>query len=164
MSRGIAIRIVGVGASITFLAACASGGMESNSEVEQGVDPIRDACSEALRVANSEPTLPVLTQCEVQTDGSDRIFVLQFADPSEDRIALDQGTNIDTIFNQPLNALREVWGTAAQDDGIDKYIVAFQDPCQTVWELSPELVNDFVEGNTDSDYVTNTMIISAFLC
>ncbi len=149
---------------VLTLAACSSGGSDVNSEVEGGVDPIRDACSQALRVASSEPTLPALTQCEVQLDGSNRIFVLQFADPVEDRQSQGNESSYESLFYEPLSALRDVWSMAQGDGQIDTFIVAFQGPCQTVWDLDSSLVDGFINGSLDEEELTNSMEISSMPC
>jgi len=130
--------------------------------VEKDVDPIRDACSQALRTSIAEPTLSALTQCEIQNSGSDRWFVLQFDDPTDNRIDLELGVTMDTILFNPLNALRGVWATASKDGSIDKYIVAFKEPCQTVWELEPSLVDQFIAGQVDAQAVSDAMLITSF--
>jgi len=155
--------IVLVSVSLT-LAACSSSGTGVSSEVEGGVDPIRDACSEALRVASSESTLPALTQCEVQLGGSKRIFVLQFADPVEDRQSQGNESSYETLFYEPLSALRAVWSTAQGDGKIDTFVVAFQDSCQTVWDLDSSLVDGFIGGSLNEEELTNSMEISSMPC
>jgi len=146
------------------LAACSSGGSDVNSEIEGGVGPIRDACSQALRVASSEPTLPALTQCEVQLDGSNRIFVLQFADPVEDRQSQGNESSYESLFYEQLSALRDVWAMAQGDGQIDTFIVAFQGPCQTAWDLDSSLVDGFINGSLNEEELTNSMVISSMPC
>jgi hypothetical protein len=146
------------------LVACSSSGSGANSEVEGGVDPIRDACSEALRVASSEPTLPSLTQCEVQLDGSRRIFVIQFSDPAKDQQIQGNESSLETVFYEPLSALRGVWSTAQSDGQVDTFIVAFQGPCQTVWDLDSSLVDGFIRGSLNEEEVSNSMEISSLPC
>ena len=158
------IRLLMSIAALTLLASagCSTVGSPASSEVEVGQDPIRDACSQALRSANAEPSLPALTQCEVQVDGSRRIFVLQFADYNENIFEENLGSSMDALFYQPLNALRSTWALALNDGGIDQYIVAFQDECQTVYELSPDLVEGFVSRELPVEELTDRMEITGF--
>ncbi len=145
---------------IVASSGCSSSGSPTASEVEVGQDPIRDACSQALRSANQEPSLPALTQCEVQVDGANRVFVLQFADFNENNYEENLGSSLDTLFYQPLNSLRATWELALADGGINQFIVAFQDECQTVYDIRPELVEAFVSGEMSAEILTDSMEIS----
>lgn len=157
VSRLVSIAVL----ATVLLMGCATGNSSDPSEVESGADPIRDACSLALRASNTEPMLPNLTQCEVQLDSGRRIFVLQFQDPSQNRFEQGGEPTFDNLFYRPLEALRPVWASALEDSGIDQYIVAFQGPCQEVWDLEPAVVTDFVNGSVSADIVMNGMEISA---
>lgn len=147
--------------SAALLVGCSAENTSNSSEIESGTDPIRDACSLALRASNAEPMLASLTQCEVQVGSGRRIFVLQFKDPTQN--LSDQGADptLTNIFYRPLEALRPVWARALEDSGIDQYVVAFQGSCQEVWELQPKTVVDFVNGLISADTAMNSMEISA---
>ena len=157
--------LIRIAAAGLLLAGCSAAASSPTAEVEAGIDPIRDACSQALSVANSEASLASLTQCEVQNGEGGRVFVLQFDDSAENSVVEGLDNNLDTLFYQPLNALRPAWQTAEQDGDIATYVVAFRDSCQTVWEIDKDLMYGFTHSSMSAEDLTNNMTItSSTLC
>lgn len=141
---------------VVLLTGCAGQGTDASNALS-----VDEACAMAQNVAALEPTLPVLTQCEFQDSAGRTVFVLQFEDPVLNEYTEALVPGMETMFDEPLASLLDVWEMARAVKEPDAYIVSFRDQCQNVWEIPSGLMNDALGGSVSVQQLRDLMEISS---
>lgn len=123
---------------------------------------VEAAMAGSLSRVISEREYPlVVTQAEFQDSQRGLSWVVQYQDPLETPEATAHDTSL-LMFEAPLESLvlsvRE-HESDMRDMGVDTFFVAFRGD-STVYELSAELIWEYVEGDADWEDVASRMMIS----
>lgn len=117
-------------------------------DIDAAAESFPGVCDPLATFAAAKPELPPVTQCEIQDPGPSmggRQLIIQFDDQSENAVAENLATD-DYIF-YPVDAVAQHLKLVRDEiDGLDTFIIAFRDECQTVFDIPGPLMRQFVDG------------------
>ena len=149
MLLALALGLSGYGGSTSYSEPTSlEDALAMQEDFDAAAESFAVVCDPLATFAAAKPELPPVTQCEIQDPGPSmggRQLIVQFDDQIENAVAENLTTD-DYIF-YPVDAVAQHLKLVRDDiEGLDTFIIAFRDKCQTVYDIPGPLMRQFIDG------------------